>query len=197
MLSICVFCGSSKGHRGDYADAARSLGSAIGGAGHRLVYGGASVGLMGLLADAALEHGAEVLGVLPEQLVEREIDHPRLSTMERVRSMAARKERMIEDSDAFIALPGGVGTLDEIFEVLCGQLIAAHTKPLGLLDVPLTAPPHGPGAEQPPQRDAYWDPLVALLDRGAEEGFIPSSMLPLPRSTDPRRLIELLSELRS
>ncbi len=177
MVSICVFCGSSLGQHPSYGDAARKLGAAIAASGHRLVYGGASVGLMGLLANAVLEGGGEVFGVLPEQLVDRETDHPRLSAMERVGSMAERKERMIEVSDAFIALPGGVGTLDEIFEVLCGQLIAAHAKPLGLLDV-------GP----------YWDALVTLLDGGAREGFIPEALLPLPRSADPEQLLALLAE---
>jgi uncharacterized protein (TIGR00730 family) len=176
MLSICVFCGSSPGQRPDYAAAAGALGSALAEGGHRLIYGGASVGLMGLLADAALAGGAEVLGVLPEQLVEREIDHPRLSSMERVSSMAERKERMIELADAFIALPGGVGTLDEIFEVLCGRLIAAHDKPLGLLDVA-----------------GYWPPLAALLERGVAEGFIPAELSPLPTNEDPRALLDELN----
>ncbi len=158
MASICVFCGSSSGARPTYAQAARELGDALGRNGHRLVYGGASVGLMGILADATLAAKGDVLGILPKELTWRERDHPRLGTITYVSSMAARKERMIAEADAFIALPGGIGTLDEIFEVLCGQLVKSHKKPLGLVDV-----------------EGYWRPLRELLNRGVDEAFTPAT----------------------
>lgn len=176
MATICVFCGSSSGARESYAEAARRLGHCIARGGHRLVYGGASVGLMGLLADAVLAGGAEVLGVLPRELSERERTHGAVTTLERVASMAERKTRMIELADAFVALPGGIGTYDEIFEVLTGVLIGSHEKPLGLLDLA-----------------DYWRPLLALLEQGEREGFIPASALRvLHRDADPEQLFAML-----
>lgn len=179
MATICVFCGSSKGARESYAEAASRLGRCIAERGHRLVYGGASVGLMGVLADAALAAGGEVLGVLPSELAERERTHTRVTTLERVANLAARKTRMIELADLFVALPGGIGTYDEIFEVLTGVLIGTHQKPLGLLDL-----------------DDYWRPLLALLEQGEREGFIPARTLRLLlRDAEASRLLGLLEAM--
>ena len=176
MATICVFCGSSKGGRESYAEAASRLGRCLAERGHRLVYGGASVGLMGVLADAVLDAGGEVLGVLPDELSRRERTHAQVTTLERVTSMAERKTRMIELADAFVALPGGIGTYDEIFEVLTGVLIGTHTKPLGLLDL-----------------EDYWRPLLTMLEQGEREGFIPTSALRgVERSADAERLLALL-----
>lgn len=181
MATICVFCGSSKGGRESYAEAATRLGRCIAERGHRLVYGGASVGLMGVLADAALAAGGEVLGVLPNELSQRERTHARVTTLERVADLAERKTRMIELADAFVALPGGIGTYDEIFEVLTGVLIGTHQKPLGLLDL-----------------EGYWRPLLALLEQGEREGFIPARTLRLlQRDADASRLLDLLEGMET
>lgn len=155
MNAVCVYCGSGHGTRGAYADQARALGAAIAGRGLRLVYGGARVGLMGVVADAALAAGGEVEGVIPDRLADRELAHTGLTRLHRVDSMLQRKELMAERSDAFIALPGGIGTLDELFETLTWTQLGIHHKPSGLLDV-----------------EGYWDPLRAMLDRQVEEGFL-------------------------
>jgi hypothetical protein len=152
---ICVFCGSSAGKRDSYAEAARSLGSLLAERSIGLVYGGASVGLMGAVADATLERGGEVVGVIPQRLVDREIAHPGLSELRVVGSMHERKALMADLSDAFVALPGGAGTLDELFEAWTWGQLGLHRKPCGLLDV-----------------DAFFGPLLALADHLTEEGFL-------------------------
>jgi uncharacterized protein (TIGR00730 family) len=155
VVRICVFCGSSPGRSERYISAARSLGRLLAERGIGLVYGGASVGTMGALADAALDAGGEVIGVIPEQLVDRELAHPRLSDLRVVADMHERKARMAERADGFVALPGGAGTLEEFFEVWTWAQLGLHTKPLGLLDI-----------------DGYYQPLLTFIDRMVTEQFL-------------------------
>ena len=155
MQSVCVFCGSNPGARLAYAEAARALGRTLVERGLRLVYGGAAVGLMGTLADAALAAGGTVVGVIPGTLVEREIAHAGLTEIRVVQSMHERKSVMAELSDAFIALPGGAGTLEELFEVWTWSQLGLHRKPVGLLNV-----------------EGYFDSLIAFLDHQTNERFM-------------------------
>lgn len=155
MARICVFCGSSPGTDPRYLEAAREMGRTLAGRGLGLVYGGGSVGLMGAVADAALEAGGEVIGVIPQVLQIRELAHRRLTTLHVVGSMHERKARMAELSDGFVALPGGMGTLEELSEVLTWAQLGLHARPCGLLDVA-----------------GYYDPLVAFFDRAVEAGFL-------------------------
>ncbi|UES39871.1 TIGR00730 family Rossman fold protein [Roseibium aggregatum] len=154
MKSICVFCGSSYGALEAYADIARDTGRAIAEQGYTLVYGGAKVGLMGTVADAALEAGGKVIGVLPRSLQDKEIGHEGLSELHLVDSMHERKAMMADLSDAFIALPGGVGTLEEIFEVWTWGQLGYHKKPCGFLNA-----------------EGYYDHLIAFLDHQTDQGF--------------------------
>ncbi|CTQ42896.1 MULTISPECIES: TIGR00730 family Rossman fold protein [Stappiaceae] len=154
MKSICVFCGSSYGALEAYADIARETGRAIAEQGYTLVYGGAKVGLMGTVADAALAAGGKVIGVLPRSLQDKEIGHEGLSELHLVDSMHERKAMMADLSDAFIALPGGVGTLEEIFEVWTWGQLGYHKKPCGFLNA-----------------EGYYDHLIAFLDHQTEQGF--------------------------
>lgn len=146
-MNVCVFCASSLGDSPVYADAARALGDTLARRGHGLVYGGGKVGLMGVLADAALAAGGRVIGVIPQSLVDRELAHDALSELFVVRTMHERKQLMHYYASAFIALPGGFGTFDELFETLTWGQLGMHQKPCGLLDV-----------------DGYFRPLVELLD---------------------------------
>jgi uncharacterized protein (TIGR00730 family) len=152
---VAVYCGSADGSDPIFLAEARALGKAIATAGMSLVYGGASVGLMGAVADAALHGGAEVVGVLPEVLAGREIAHGRLTTLEMVPTMHERKARMHELADAFIALPGGYGTLDELFEALTWAQLGMHAKPCILVN---TA--------------GYWNGLLSFLDSAVKAGFL-------------------------
>jgi uncharacterized protein (TIGR00730 family) len=152
---LCIFAGSSPGAHAGYAEAARELGGALAERGIELVYGGASVGLMGVVADAVLEAGGEAIGVIPQALVEREIAHPGLSDLRVVGSMHERKALMAELADGFVALPGGMGTLEELFEVYTWTQLGLHSKPLGLLDV-----------------RSYYAKLVAFLDHAVAERFL-------------------------
>lgn len=135
MHSLCVFCGSATGTDPRFADTARALGRACAERGIAVVYGGASVGLMGILADAAIDAGGRVIGVLPHALATREIGHARLTQLELVDSMAERKQRMAELADAFVAIPGGIGTMDELFEVWTWEYLGVHEKPCAVLNV--------------------------------------------------------------
>ncbi len=155
---VCVFCGSRDGNTPLYAQAAAALGRRIGERGLGLVYGGARVGLMGSLADAALAAGAPVLGVLPRNLSTVEVAHAGLTELMLVDVLHARKARMTAESDAFVALPGGFGTLDELFEALTWAQLGLHSRPLGLLNV-----------------DGFWDPLVATIERQVAQGFVTHS----------------------
>lgn len=177
MKSVCVFCGGNPGARPSYAAAARQLGEGLADRGLGLVYGGASVGLMGAVADAALAKGGAVYGVLPDFMIKREIAHRGLTELELVGSMHERKARMGERSDAFVALPGGFGTLDEIFEVLTWSQLGLHQKPVALLDV-----------------DGYWTALVAFLDHAAREGLLrPEHRAMLFVETDVPKLLDRLA----
>jgi uncharacterized protein (TIGR00730 family) len=155
MRRLCVFSGSSPGGHPDYTQAAQELGRALAAQDIGLVYGGASVGLMGAIADAALAAGGDVVGVIPQALVDREIAHPGLSDLHVVGSMHERKARMAELADGFIALPGGMGTLEELFEVYTWTQLGLHAKPLGLLDV-----------------RGYYGQLAAFLDHAVAERFV-------------------------
>lgn len=155
MKRICVFLGSSKGRGNGYIEAARSLGKELAVRGYELVYGGSSLGCMGELADAALETGGTVIGVVPRLLVDKEIAHTRLTELKTVDSMHERKALMAELSDAFIALPGGLGTLDEFFEMLTWSQLEFHYKPSGILDVA-----------------GYYDQLSAFLDNMVANDFL-------------------------
>jgi uncharacterized protein (TIGR00730 family) len=155
MERLCVFSGSSPGAHADYLHAAQELGRALADQGVALVYGGAAVGLMGAIADAMLDAGGEAIGVIPQALVEREIAHPGLADLRVVGSMHERKALMAELADGFVALPGGMGTLEELFEVYTWTQLGLHSKPLGLLDV-----------------RGYYAKLVAFLDHTVAERFM-------------------------
>lgn len=155
MRSVCVFCGSNPGNHPAYGEAAAALGRTIARRGLALVYGGAEVGLMGIVADAALAEGGHVTGVIPQALVAKEIAHKGLSRLETVGSMHERKARMAELSDGFVNLPGGTGTLEEMFEVWTWGQLGFHAKPIGLLNV-----------------RGFYDPLMAFLDHQRDEGFV-------------------------
>ena len=155
MNSVCVFCGSSAGNRDSYKKAARNLGRLMAEKGITLIYGGSNVGLMALIADEALAHGGKVIGVMPDSLIEKEVAHPGLTEFVRVDSMSDRKEMMMKMADAFIAMPGGVGTLDELFEVMSWNQLGLMKKPMGLLNT-----------------DHYWDLLLAFLDHSVTEKFV-------------------------
>ena len=155
MQRICVFAGSSPGARQEYLQAAQDLGQALVRRGLGIVYGGASVGLMGTLADAALAAGGEVIGVLPHGLFKREVSHDHLTKLYTVGSMHERKALMSDLADGFIALPGGFGTFDELFEITTWAQLGLHSKPIGLLNI-----------------SGYFTPLLALVTHAQTEGFI-------------------------
>jgi uncharacterized protein (TIGR00730 family) len=152
---LCVFCGSALGRQTTYADAARALATALLDRGLGLVYGGGSVGLMGTIADAVLAGGGEVIGVLPRGLARKELAHNGLTELHLVGSMHERKARMASLADGFVALPGGLGTLEEILEILTWAQLGIHRKPVGLVDV-----------------GGYWTGLLALLRHAVGEGFV-------------------------
>jgi uncharacterized protein (TIGR00730 family) len=156
MRRVCVFCGASAGNDPAYAALARSVGAGLARRGIGLVYGGGRVGLMGVVADAALAAGGEVIGVIPQSLVDRELAHPGATEMRIVTTLHERKAVMAELSDAFVALPGGLGTLEELAEVVSWAQLGLHAKPIGLLGV----------------RD-YWDDLLRWLDGAVAAGFVP------------------------
>jgi hypothetical protein len=172
--ALCVYCGSSSGTHPDYAAQARAFGNEMARRGMALVYGGGNVGLMGTLADAVLAAGGEVIGVIPRQLVEREVAHPGLTAMHVVDTMHQRKTRMYELSDAFVALPGGFGTMDEMFEMLTWAQLGLHRYPCAFLDVRRyyaglrTMVEHmvAEGFVQPGQRESVWfgESMPALFD---------------------------------
>lgn len=155
MQHICVFCGSQVGNNGLYRQAAAELGRLMAQRGYGLVYGGGHVGLMGVIADAVLQEGGEVIGVIPEAMIARELAHNEVSRMHVVPSMHARKARMAELADAFIAMPGGYGTFEELFEIITWAQLGMHQKPIGLLNVA-----------------GYFDALTACINHAMTEGFI-------------------------
>ena len=155
MKNICVYCGSSPGRLDAYADGARELAKALVDRGLGLVYGGASIGLMGLVADAVLQLGGKAVGVIPQALARKEVVHPNLSELHITQSMHERKTLMAELSDGFIAMPGGIGTLEEIFEIWTWAQLGIHAKPCGLLNVA-----------------GYFDALTTFLDHATTEQFL-------------------------
>lgn len=176
MPAISVFCGSKPGVQPGYAALAADVGRMIAQRGVTLVYGGGRVGLMGALADAALAAEGRVIGVIPQMLIDREVGHANLSELHVVRTMAERKEMMGELSDAFLTLPGGTGTMDELFEAWTWTQLGLQRKPNGLLN-----------------HDGYYDPLIAFLDRSVTEGFLDARhRAQLWVDTDAARLIDRL-----
>jgi uncharacterized protein (TIGR00730 family) len=174
--SVCVFCASSHGVNPAYGEAARQVGHLLARQGIELIYGGGCVGLMGTVADAALGAGGRVVGVMPVALVEREIAHTGLTELHVVASMHERKARMADLSDAFVALPGGFGTLDELCEILTWAQLGIHRKPVGLLNVA-----------------GYYDHFLALLDHQVREGLLQARHRDhLTVDDDPERLLEKL-----
>ncbi len=155
MKSVCVFCGSNPGNDPVYAEGARAMGVEIARRGMVLVYGGGAVGLMGIVADAALAAGGEVHGVIPRALREKEVGHHHLTRLEIVETMHIRKARMAELSEGFIAMPGGIGTFEELFEIWTWAQLGIHDKPLAFLNVA-----------------GFYDPLATFLDNTVEAGFL-------------------------
>jgi uncharacterized protein (TIGR00730 family) len=177
IRTVCVFCGSSAPPDGRYAAAARELGTLVASSGHSLVYGGGRSGLMGHIADAALAAGGEVTGVIPVGLFSREIPHTGLTALHEVGTMHERKQLMYDLSDGFIALPGGLGTLEELAEVSTWSQLGLHAKPLVLLDV-----------------DSFWDPLTAQLDRMVEVGLLqPANRALVQHAGTAERALEILA----
>jgi uncharacterized protein (TIGR00730 family) len=176
LRRLCVFCGSSAGTRPEYLRAAESLGAALAERGIGLVYGGASIGLMGAIADAVLARGGEVIGVIPQSLRSKEIAHASVTELRIVSSMHERKAQMAELSHGFIALPSGIGTLEELFEVWTWSQLGLHAKPVALLNVA-----------------GYYDALLAFLDRTREEGFVRAATRNiLVTATEPDALLDRL-----
>jgi uncharacterized protein (TIGR00730 family) len=155
MRAVCVFCGSAPGRRSEYREAALRLGRELARRGVTLVFGGGNIGLMGVLANAAMESGGKVIGVIPRALVDREVAHHGVTDLRIVDSMHERKALMADLADAFVALPGGIGTLEEFCEVLTWAQLGIHGKPVCLLNVA-----------------GYYDPLIELLDHAMAEGFL-------------------------
>ena len=178
LKRICVFCGSSLGARPAYRQAAQRLGELLAERGIGVVFGGGCVGLMGVVADAALSKGGEVIGVMPESLVRREIGHQGVTKLHVVESMHQRKALMADLSDAFIALPGGYGTLEEFCEAVTWSQLGIQQKPCGLLNI-----------------EKYWDGLLAVLDHAVDEKFVKpeNAQLVLVAQT-PERMLERLLE---
>jgi hypothetical protein len=181
MQRLCVFCGSSPGARPTYAESARRLGRVLVARGIGLVYGGGSIGLMGVLADAVLEQGGEVIGVIPRGLARREIAHRGLTELRVVATMHERKAAMAEAADGFVALPGGLGTFEELLEVVTWAQLGLHAKPVGVLNV-----------------EGYFDPLIALVARAVEERFVrPEHGELLVAAAEPEGLLAALSAWRA
>lgn len=177
MKSVCVYCGSSIGSRPEYADAARLLGTMLAESGLALVYGGGKVGLMGTVADAVLAHGGTAIGIIPEALMQKEVGHVGLTELHVVRNMHERKQMMADRADAFIAMPGGVGTFEELFETFTWLQLGYHAKPVGLLNVA-----------------GFYDGMLGFLSHAVHEGFLKqvhADMLHV--SETPRGLIDKLA----
>jgi hypothetical protein len=178
-LSLCIYCGSREGSEPAYGRAAELVGTLIGRLGWQLVYGGGRAGLMGRVADAALAAGATVVGVIPRSLMQRELGHPGLAELHVVDTMHQRKQMMAQRADAFLALPGGIGTFEELFEVWTWRQLGYHDKPLGLLNV-----------------ERYYDALVEFIAQTEQRGFVTAGQRDLLQvDDDPRRLLERLAAL--
>lgn len=176
-LTVCVYCGSRHGQRPAYTATAQALGTAIGQRGWQLVYGGGKVGLMGVVADATLAAGGRVVGVIPESLKRLEVEHTGLQELHVVPTMHVRKQMMAERADLFIALPGGIGTLEELYEVWTWRQLRYHDKPFGLLNV-----------------EGYYDALLQFMRHSVDEGFLGAEQhANLQVSADPLALLETLA----
>ena len=181
MKAVCVYCGARMGVRPVHAEAARQLGTLLATRGIRLIYGGGNVGLMGVLADATMAAGGEVTGVIPQALLDKEVGHRAISELIVVPDMHQRKLKMALLADAFIALPGGIGTLEELFETFTWLQLGFHGKPVGLLDV-----------------DGYYAQLTGFLDRMVEEGFLRADQLALlHRGQDGGALLDELARFEA
>ncbi len=177
MKSLCVFCGSNSGNQPRYLETARALGSLLARRQCTLVYGGGRVGLMGAVADAALQEGGRVVGVIPQLLLDKEVGHAGLTELHVVQTMAQRKQMMGDLSDAFLTLPGGIGTMDELFEAWTWTQLDLHRKPCGLLN-----------------QAGYYDPLIELIARCQSEGFLrPRHAAALLVETELEPLVERLA----
>jgi uncharacterized protein (TIGR00730 family) len=175
-MNVCVFCGSSAGKDAIYADAARETGDLLARGGHTLIYGGGNVGLMGIVADAALSSGGKVTGVIPDFLIKREVGHQGLTNLIEVRSMHERKKKMADLADAFIALPGGWGTLDELAEILTWRQLGLIDQPIGLLNI-----------------NFFFSPLLSQMETMLKNGFIRlENMKFLTVENSPRKLLTAL-----
>jgi uncharacterized protein (TIGR00730 family) len=171
--NICIYCGSAVGIKAEYADSARRVGQALAHHGLGLVYGGGRAGLMGIVADAVLAGGGRVIGVIPDPLATKEIAHEGLTELHVVADMHQRKALMARSANAFLTLPGGIGTFEEFFETLSWSMLGLHEKPLGILNVA-----------------GYFDPLLALLDHGVAECFVrPQNLKRLIISEDPDAVV--------
>jgi hypothetical protein len=176
MQRLCVFCGSSVGNNVAYTDAAEAMGKLLARRGIGLVYGGGNVGLMGVMADAAMAAGGEVIGVIPKALFDREVGHPGITDLRIVDSMHTRKALMADLADAFVAMPGGVGTFEEFFEAITWTQLGLHRKACGLLNVA-----------------GFYSPLAAFIDQAVTDGFIkPIHRAAIVVDDDPERLVDTL-----
>lgn len=180
MKAVCVYCGSSQGRLPVYADAARALGRALVARDLGLVYGGASIGLMGAVANTVLQQGGRAVGVIPQALARKEVAHTTLTELHVTQSMHERKTLMAELSDGFIALPGGIGTFEELFEIWTWAQLGIHAKPVGLLNVA-----------------GYYDALIAFLDHATHEQFLkPAQRALLIVDADPDALLARMAQAR-
>lgn len=180
MRAICVYCGANPGTQPVYAEAAAALGQQLAERNIRLVYGGGKVGLMGIIADATLRHGGEAIGIIPESLMKKEVGHHGLTELHIVENMHRRKQMMTDLSEAFIAMPGGIGTCEELFEVFTWQQIGYHAKPIGLLNV-----------------SGYYDPLLGFLHHMVNQDFLKAAHLKqLLVATAPAALLDGLHDFR-
>lgn len=180
IQNVCVFCGSSRGNGEAYAAAARSLGEQLVADGLGLVYGGGSIGLMGVVADTVLRRGGRVIGIIPHSLKLREVGHADLTELHVVDTMHERKNRMADRSDAFIAMPGGYGTFEELLEIVTWLQLGIHAKPCGLLNV-----------------GGYYDKLLGFLDHAVGEGFLqPENRALIVTESEPAALLTALRTMR-
>jgi len=180
MKRVCIYCGSSPGSLPAYAEAAQRCGTVLAGRGLAVVYGGGNVGLMGILADAALAAGGEVIGIIPRRMVARELAHAGLSTLITVDSMHQRKQKMVDLADAFLALPGGIGTMEELFESFTWLQLGLHHKPVGLLNVA-----------------RFYDPLIEFLAHMQGQRFLkPQHLASLLVDDDPERLLDRFAHFK-
>jgi uncharacterized protein (TIGR00730 family) len=181
VRSLCVYCGSSMGRDPAHREAADAVGRLLAANGVRLVYGGGAVGLMGVVADAVMAGGGEVLGVIPKGLFSNEVGHTGITELVEVDSMHQRKQRMAEEADAFLALPGGLGTLEELAEITTWAQLGIHAKPVGVLDL-----------------DGFWQPLLEFLDGAVESGFLrPANRELVVRITDVDDVLAVLGGHRA